>query len=219
MEKFHDNLKTKTNEYVHLVYRLTRKFPKEGMKVSSFPLASPKRSFGGRGKFQVSRKNGFTIIEVLVSVAVLGIILMVVTNLFASTLGAGKQALDYQKLAGELRNVTFIIEKDINNKNGIAEAQGNPSNNLKIYDTDSQVIEYNLNGGAKKIQRIKGTDTALLTSGNIEVNSLSFHIINTLLDTDPSNDSQPRVTINIEAKPKNGRKVIKTQITISEKNY
>lgn len=163
-------------------------------------------------------QSGFTLIETLVSVTILGIILMVVTNLFASTLGAGKQALDYQKLADELRNTIFSIEKDINNGNGIANDPSNPSSILEVYDASGDLIEYSLNGATKKIQKINGTGTTVLTSDNIEVNVMNFHIINTL-GGDPSDDSQPRVTITIEAKPKNGRKTIKAQTTISEKNY
>lgn len=165
------------------------------------------------------KQSGFTLIETLVSVTILGIILMVVTNLFASTLGAGKQALDYQKLADELRNTIFSIEKDINNGNGIANDPINPSSSLEVYDTSGNLIEYSLNGATKKIQKINSVGTSVLTSDNIEVDVMNFHIINTLLDGDPSNDSQPRVTITIEAKPKNGRKTIKAQTTISEKNY
>lgn len=165
------------------------------------------------------KQSGFTLIETLVSVSVLGVILMVVTNLFASTLGAGKQTLDYQKLADELRNTIFSIEKDVNNGNGIANAPSNPSSILKVYDGSGDEIEYSLNGATKKIQKIKNSVTTELTSDNIEVNVMNFHIINTLLDGNPGNDSQPRVTISIEAKPKNGRKTIKAQTTISEKNY
>lgn len=165
------------------------------------------------------KQSGFTLIETLVSVTILGIILMVVTNLFASALGAGKQALDYQKLADELRNIIFSMEKDINNGNGVAHAPSNPSSILKVFDASGNKIEYSLNNITKKIQKIKNSITTELTSDNIEVNVMNFHIINTLLDGDPSNDSQPRVTISIEAKPKNGRKTIKAQTTISEKNY
>lgn len=181
---------------------------------------------------------GFTVIEVLISVAILAVILLISINLFASTVRTGKQVLDYQRLADELRNIILDIEKDINMGNGIVSNPDAPSGDtakegcdgasdicsiLRLSDNNGQMVKYVLNNSTKRIEKIENPDsspiTTLLTSDNIEVEVLNFYVINTRMDSDPSNDTQPRATVNILAKVKGGNKFIKAQTTISEKNY
>lgn len=179
-----------------------------------------------------NRQSGFTLIEVMVSTVLLSVILVVVTGVFADTLRVGKRMLDYQKLADEVRNVTFLIEKKVNQGNGIltntaTECAANVCAKLAVADGSGRKIEYSLDTNRIKECEDTNGDNILcntndrvefITSADIEITDLQFFVKK---DVDGSGVpvEQPRFTASIEAKPVGGNKIIRAQTTISEKNY
>lgn len=179
-----------------------------------------------------NKQSGFTLVEVLVSTVLLGVILMVVTAVFADTIKVGKKMLDYQKLADEVRNVTFLIEKSVNQSNGIltnvnTECVENICARLAIADVNGRKVEYSLDlGRIKECENTNddgtlcnvGDKVEFLTSANIEITDLRFYVKKNVDETGIPVE-QPRFTISVEAKPTGGSKIIHAQTTISEKNY
>lgn len=183
---------------------------------------------------KINKQSGFTLAEILVTIALLPVILITVTTILAKTIQVGKQVIDYQKLADELRNVAFAMGKDINEGNGTLT---NPSDinsgcasgicsSLEIADFAGKKIKYSL--GNSQIKRwldknsneqVDAQEEIILTSNNIETLDLKFYVKK---DVNPANGQpleQPRITIYMKAKPVGGQKIIETQTTISEKNY
>lgn len=160
-------------------------------------------------------QSGFTLVEALVSTALLSIVLLVVTTIFASTIKTGKEILDIQKLTDETRNVILSLEKEISEGNGINAAGGascpNICNTLTVdYGPSSTIYSYDaLN---KKIQKTILGITTPVTSDNIEVTSLKFYVKNSLSE-------QSRVTVSIKANPKGSNRTANLQATVSLKNY
>lgn len=184
-----------------------------------------------------NNQSGFTLIEVIVSVVVISIILLAVINIFGDTIKVGKQMLDYQVLADELRNVTFALEKDIRQGNGVLTDPNNPGDypecvvpgapgvcrELKIADENGNMVWYYLDNGAR-LKRATSLFSPVpsdefLTSSEIQINSLFFHVTRGIDPVSGLPTEQPRATVAIEAKVAGGVKVLKAQTTFSEKGY
>lgn len=164
---------------------------------------------------KIAQQSGFTLIEALVSTALLSIVLLVVTTIFASTIKTGKEVLDIQKLTDETRNVILSLEKEIGEGNGISAAEGascpNICDTLTVdYGSSSTIYSYNVLN--KKIQKTILGITTPVTSDNIEVTGLKFYVKSGL-------NEQPRVTVSVKANPKGSNRTANLQATVSLKNY
>ena len=117
-----------------------------------------------------SKKRGFTLSEVLISIAVGSIVLLVVaaTGLYSARSFAS--IANYVDLDADSRNALDQLTKDVRQVNRLVS---NTSTNLTFENADGSTLEYVYSPAAQTLTRINaGVSTTLLT----ECDSLSFSI-------------------------------------------
>ncbi|OGZ18563.1 MAG: hypothetical protein A2Z68_00665 [Candidatus Nealsonbacteria bacterium RBG_13_38_11] len=176
------------------------------------------------------RKNGYTLIELLIALAVFTVVIAAPTGFFVSAIKGQQRALASQELYD---NVSYVLEymsralrmakKDFEptccsaaNTNYELTRSGKGIL-FKNYNGDCQ--EFYLDSGDKRLKEIKnGGEPIPLTASNIEVKNF---IIGEHGWSQDDND-QPRVTLFLEIEGKRGalaelHPIIKIQTSISQR--
>lgn len=173
------------------------------------------------------KNRGFTIIEMLVAMAVFSLVIGTTIGIFVWAVKAQRRALAHQQL---LDSTSYIMEymsrairmarKDdldgdclIGTKVNYEITHGGQGLKFKNYDNECQEF-YLLDGRLR--ENIDGIDDLPLTASNFTVNSFK---IDPSDSWDQDDTDQPRVTIYLEIQPKGtDEPKIKLQTTISQRN-
>lgn len=141
-----------------------------------------------------SKSNGFTLIEIIVALFALGVILSIVSTVFAQALSYQRRALNAQKVEENLDLVMEAMAREIrvstiltgNTACPLSPAPSitlqHPINGLVVYSLSNNVIHRN----------VAGVDSEM-SSNTIQFTRLQFCITGNIKGT------QPRVTINSTA--------------------
>ncbi|TSC95582.1 MAG: hypothetical protein Athens101410_456 [Parcubacteria group bacterium Athens1014_10] len=172
--------------------------------------------------------KGFTLVEMLISAAILAIIIVSACGIYLSTVGSQKKV---GRMINILQDAQFVMESMVKrirsleidysytyNFDGDTGINGDEAE-LALKDMSNPLFHlyYRLNG--TKLEQNNGSGWLPVTMSTIEINSLKFYI-NPV--TDPFRHSspgskQPRVTIVITMKPLQGEDWLVLQQTIPQR--
>ncbi len=159
--------------------------------------------------------QGFTLIEMVVAVAVFSILMTIVGAIFTQTLNLQRTAFSLQNIEENSRFSLETMAREIRVaeiQNPPAACPSSPTSSLLMTHPVNGEIEYRLSATDNRIHRIvNGIDT-ILTSEDVNVVRLSFCVSGVT----EGDDEQPRITIlmSMESGAKNPQKVdLQTTIT------
>jgi prepilin-type N-terminal cleavage/methylation domain-containing protein len=160
------------------------------------------------------RKQGFTLIEIMVSVALLSVVVVGCVGAFISITDVSRRARAEQSM---MDNVSFAVETMVREiRLGYSYSHGSTGNEyyIKFKNSADKWVEYQLNGNA--IERKEDTDLSFsaLTSTGLTIDVLKFDIDNTP-------DKQPRVIVIVKGKitdTKHGEKTFVIQTLATQRN-
>ncbi|HHD92304.1 MAG TPA: prepilin-type N-terminal cleavage/methylation domain-containing protein [Candidatus Portnoybacteria bacterium] len=154
------------------------------------------------------RKNGFTLVETMVTISIFTLITLSITSLFLTITKAHHQGLAMEEINQESQIILERIEKETRMAKFNLATNSLPQTllTLPITTNTSDNVTYTFNSAAKTIER--GSQT--INSNKVEITQGKFYIVN-----DPSNN-QPYVTIKFQISDTNYPNIKKiVQATIS----
>ncbi len=164
----------------------------------------------------VKERDGFTIVEVLISAFVFSIIAVTVSGLFIQVLVLERRAFASQKIQ---ENGLFIMEL-MSREIRVSQIQNNQDSlncaatSLTIVHPVNGLVTYSLNNGV--LQRIAEGVTTDLSSSAVAFSRLNFCI----MGSGPTDDQQARVAILASIQNKTGREILTTsfETTVSSRD-
>jgi prepilin-type N-terminal cleavage/methylation domain-containing protein len=161
-------------------------------------------------------KNGFTLIEVIVSAFVFSIIVLVVGGLYTNILNLQRRANAEQKIQENALYVMELMSREIRvSQITNQDAQGCNLTTLTMTHPVNGTVTYTLNGSGV-LQRTAGGVTTDLNTSDIKFAKLSFCVLGSGV-----NDLQPtRVTILASIQNATGKDIITTsfQTTVTSRD-
>jgi prepilin-type N-terminal cleavage/methylation domain-containing protein len=142
-------------------------------------------------------KKGFTLVELLVSIALFSLVLVAVISAIVTVMDVNKKARTLSLIMNELNFSIENMNRSI--KTGEIESSAGIRNNLTVLDQYGDTVTYSLDEGTI-VKNVDG-ETLDVTSPEIQVDSLKFAIFNT--DT----YSQPFVVVSIQGNAKIGGRI------------
>lgn len=183
---------------------------------------------------KINKECGFTMIEMIVSVAVFFLIIGIVSNIFVSTLRGQARTLAFQELLDQVGFTTEYMGRSIRmavkatdtsclSSAGLNYQKTNTGGGggIKFLDYDGNCIEFYLDSNANTLKKKKNSEPSLsLTSPSLEVISFNIGPSGTWDDADLE---QPRITMFLEVRGTRGAKlenqpIVKIQTMISQRN-
>lgn len=178
----------------------------------------------------IKMKNGFTLVEILVAMAIFSIIIGISLTIFLSALQAQRKALASQRLVDQTGYVLEYMSRALRmvkkqtaespsclSQNGLNYEITRGGKGLKFLNYQSICQEFFLDVNLKRLKEAKEDSEEFLTSAELEVESFNIKLMG---ESDQDTD-QPRVTLFLKIKGK-GQKPeekpeIKIQTTISQR--
>ena len=166
-------------------------------------------------------KKAFSLIEVIVSVAIFSVIILITSQIFSLTVNAQRNAIASQNVQESLKYFLEVMAKEIRMAlpDEIGDCGVSPGNiysltegvnedTLKFKNYEEQCVEYtiNIDNEVSRFQITRDGNTGYISPLEININHLDFELDNDSL-------KQPLVTVNIEAEALN-LKDAKSQMTI-----
>lgn len=180
--------------------------------------------------------KGLTLVELLISVSIFGILAVVLIGIFVAAINAQASVLQNQEIIGQAGYVLEYMDRSI--RMSLRDTAGDCVGTIdKNYSTTSGItfLAFDTVAGdyrckrfyleSNKIKEQKSTDETAanfgtgveLTSSKVKVNSLIFNVLGDVMDT-----AQPQVTILINMESANRRLIplpgIILQTTTSQRN-
>jgi len=124
-------------------------------------------------------KSGFTLIEVLITIAVIGIILAALFNVNISSWKFFNFNQDRTELMNEARLITVNIERNIRNATEATILNEGENNNEEIELNDGKIFWVDYSNGLGKLVLYNGSSDRGITTNVIE--SHNFEKINNLI--------------------------------------
>jgi len=165
-------------------------------------------------------KMGLTLIEILISLAIFGTTVGVITDITMSMLRAQEVATSNQIALDNGRFILQRIAKTI--RVSVIKTPGNDldSSTIKLEHPRRGIVEYFLNGDNRIVERIgeDATTDSFLDSSSVTVERFIFNIKGA---DDGTDDRQPQVTIVMKLKPPKAKNKelpsINIQTTLSQR--
>lgn len=165
------------------------------------------------------KKTGFTLIEMIVSVAILGTVGLISSRIFFMTLrGAGKADIIREvKQNGDY--ALTVMERMVRNSIGVTSVcDGTTGNSLTIKNMDNDQTTFSLTSGQIASQSATPTGNGTLTTNKVMVSGLSFTCLRTLGKPDVVNISFSIVQAGTGAGPED-LSSLNFQTTVSLRTY
>lgn len=152
--------------------------------------------------------RGFTLIEMLVSVALFSIIMMITIGTLLTLVDANRQAQSLQSITTNMNFALDSMARTVRTgysyycgttgwTSGAIQDCANGSTALYFKDHNGVDVVYAYNATNKSIERTKGGVTAALTAPEIRVTSMAFFVTGT--GGKSLNNTQPTITLMIQA--------------------
>ncbi len=179
----------------------------------------------------VKIKNGFTLVEVLVAMAIFSIGVTISLGVFLSALQAQRKTLASQRLLDQTGYVLEYMSRALRmakkqtaqspvclSQNGLNYEITRGGKGLKFLNYQNICQEFFLDTTNKRLKELKGSSEEFLTSDELEIESFNIK----LAGASEEDTDQPRVTLFLKIKGK-GQKPeekpeIKIQTTISQRD-
>lgn len=175
----------------------------------------------------MKKTNGFTLIETLVVISLMGIILVGGGGLFFNIMKGASKAEVEKEVKQNGNYAMAIMERMIKNSRGVTDCpNSNDSLTIKNIDTGLTTFKIEVINEVPKIASASGTgENLFLTGDNVRVTSLTFACIREPL-TSPNVTDIRRVEINFSLIPTSGSKEapetyaeINFQTSVSLRNF
>jgi prepilin-type N-terminal cleavage/methylation domain-containing protein len=147
-------------------------------------------------------QRGYTLIELIVSVAIFSVVMLVAGTAFLSLISLDRKARATNDLVSNLSYVVDSMERSI--RTGTLYSSASGASTFSYTDANGRIISYRLtvNGTQGQIeQRIDSGTWSALTDPLIDVENLTFYPSGTALGS-TGDKLQPTVTIIIRGKMK-----------------
>lgn len=158
-------------------------------------------------------KKGFTLIELIVGMALFVLVISIILNLFTTALRAQRKIIAQQNAQDNARFLLGFIAKEIR----MSEIDSVSSNILNITRHDGESVTYVFNNAEKKIERTDSSTSGSINSDEVLVTG-SFYD----LGVGVGDSQQPRVTIATKVETNSvkleERAEINIQTTLSQRN-
>ena len=173
----------------------------------------------------MGNNKSFTLVELLVTVAIFSLIVSTASGVFVSALQAQRKSLAMQELLGQ---TSFLMEymsrairmakKELSapaclSENGLNYEKTRGGKGLKFINYQGICQEFFWDVTTGRLKEAKGGAEEFLTSGNLQIINLNFKLRGEFQE----DDDQPRITLFLEIEGKEKSK-IKIQTTISQRN-
>jgi len=167
-------------------------------------------------------KKGFTLIELMVSMAVFLIVMVSVIELFGAGIKTQKKSLALQTLSDSTSYVIEYMSRTIRmakkDLNGTYISAGcnfkTLANGIRFLNYKKEDQWFILDNGQIKEKKDDASEFTALTSDNFQVNKLSFQVSGEC----QTDDLQPKVTIVVEIQTKEVEpQTLNIQTTISQR--
>lgn len=164
--------------------------------------------------------SGITLVELLVGVAIFGLIMMVLVNITLGTLRVQGYAVASQALQENLRYALELMQRELRmaqpSQGGCLGSPGqffSPSSGettiLTFINDEDECVTYSLQNRAIR-RAVTGGDSGYLTSSDkVAIDELKFRV-----SGDDQAQTQPRVTISISASSSGRRPTETAQISL-----
>jgi len=160
--------------------------------------------------------NGFTIIELLVSIGLFGVVVTIAVGGFVQALRTQRQA---SALIAAANNVSLALEQIAREVrtgfNFCPSASSCSENEIVFTNANLETVTYKLADGAIE-RRVEGSLSERITGSNVKVEYLKFVVFGSLKD----DGYQPRITISLGVSPREvgvSGNVARIQTTISSR--
>jgi len=173
-------------------------------------------------------KQGFTLVELLVAVAIFSLIVGGVVNILSSTFAVQRRSLASQELVGQTSFVAEFMSRALRQAQKEFSAptclSGNGDNyelfdadtRIRFIDRDGDCREFYEDGGKIKERDVLSSTESDLTSADLTVQTLKFYISG----ESQSDNLQPRATFYMAIEGRDANKpLIRLQSTISQRRY
>ncbi len=165
--------------------------------------------------FKLKNKPGFTLIEMIVAIAIFIVVISIYMGIFVSTTRMHAKIIAIQKVQNEIRYVTEVLTSNIrmgtvNYDYYNEEPLSNPKTILALIDNSDGKIFYRINSGVFQTSS-NGTQWINISYGNIYFNRMDFYI------TD--RDQHPGVMFFIDAKYTNNQVSLEKDIRFILQNF
>lgn len=162
-------------------------------------------------KNKIRTNSGFTLIELITSLAIFSVLIAILSALFISSLTMQRRAFNIQQL---VENSNFILDamtKEV--RTARVRTSASPSDILDFANTSSESVQYSLAGGSVH-RTVNGTDT-VMNSNAVEFTRLQFYISGVAT----GDKRQPRITIvaSLRSREVNQRQSMDIQTTLSQR--
>ncbi len=157
----------------------------------------------------LSSRTGFTLVELLVAMAVFATVITVVVGIFTGVVGSQRRNIYNQEV---LDNARFVLEEMARSirQSTITNTDGSGSI-LTINHPTKNVVVFDLTNGAITEKSTLDTQKINLTSSGVVVDSLNFVVSGNGLSPDTN---QPRVTITISIRSVDQKPDLSTNINL-----
>ncbi|KKS66147.1 MAG: hypothetical protein UV36_C0035G0002 [Parcubacteria group bacterium GW2011_GWC2_42_6] len=161
-------------------------------------------------KLFFDRKNGHTLIELIVALAVFSMAILAVVGIFLIGMSGVQRIFNDQNIQEATRYITESMGKELR-MSIINTAPGGPYSSINITNTDGETFDYVFNGITHQINR----GGQILNSDKIKIDG-AFYIQRT-------GTTEPRITIIINAEAvaakESQQSRINLQTTLSSRQY
>jgi|SRR3989344_4991728 len=157
------------------------------------------------------KERGLTVIELVVSTGIFGLIITMVMGIFLLALSSQRRIIALRNVEDSIRFVTEIMAKEI--KTG--KSFNSDGNSISFTNYKGEAVVYRLSNNAIEKSSDGGVNYSVVTGDETSVNYLRFYLLG-----QPMGDGlQPRITFTIGVTSGVGNQTaeLKIQTTISER--
>ena len=158
------------------------------------------------------KEKSFTLIEILVSIAVFVLVITAATGIFSSVFQGKQRIVQLKEIEDNGRYALELMSREIRNGTIPASQANNNDSNLSFTDSSGDPVTYSLTSFSG-VNTLTKNDSAV-TSNKVNISNLRFYVN----DFDLTNGPQPRVIITMTIEAVNNSSVEEDfQTTVSPK--
>lgn len=174
------------------------------------------------GNNELKKEKGFTLVELIVSIAIFSTVIGAITTIFVSTVRSQQRMMAYQQL---LDNASYVLEymsrtlrmaqkDETGGCIAIGDNYAVTSNSVEFKNYSDKCQKFFLDTDSDRLAETRESQTYFLTPNNIEITAFNIDSVG----LDPNDTEQPRITIYLEMQLRGSSETVKLQTTVSQRN-